>query len=207
MGVLLSCWTPFCGQEWSSLNYLPNGINSAERKLAELLSSCTLGHIESKIRFDTIWTLQLVLLVYLVFPKTSRILEPIKSNVYKYITASGRHLSTFCPPVSHHDAYQFTLIELIGGLCVQGVGKITYKCAQISPEGAPRRVIRFCCVPILKKTNSTTEHNHHHPTDPLDRFEHSNARRRCTSPSLQGVVVTGMMQFDWISKHFSIVSA
>ena len=69
-------------------------------------------------------------------------------------SASGRHLSTFCPPVSHRDAYQFTLIELIGGLCVQGVGKITYKCAQISPEGAPRRVIRFCCVPILKKTNS-----------------------------------------------------
>ena len=35
----------------------------------------------------------------------------------------GRHLSTFCPPVSHMDAYQFTLIELIGRLRVQGVGK------------------------------------------------------------------------------------
>lgn len=62
-------------------------------------------------------------------------------------------------------AYQFTLIELIGGLCVQGVGKITYKCAQISPEGAPRHVIRFCCVPILKKTNSTTAQ----PPPPSDR--------------------------------------
>lgn len=38
-------------------------------------------------------------------------------------TGKGRHLSTFCPPVSHIDAYQFTLIELIGALCVQGVGK------------------------------------------------------------------------------------
>ena len=157
MGVLLSCWTPFCGQEWSSLNYLPNGINSAERKLAELLSSYTLLWIQSKIHFEfQLYELWLVSSAYFVFSKTSRILESIKSNVYKYITASGRHLSTFCPPVSHHDAYQFTLIELIGGLCVQGVGKITYKCAQISPEGAPRRVIRFCCVPILKKTNSTT---------------------------------------------------
>ena len=55
MGVLLSCWTPFCGQEWSSLNYLPNGINSAERKLAELLSSFTLWQIHSKICFKR-WT-------------------------------------------------------------------------------------------------------------------------------------------------------
>ena len=80
--------------------------------------------------------------------------QPATTSIPQPPSASGRHLSTFCPPVSHHDAYQFTLIELIGGLCVQGVGKITYKCAQISPEGAPRRVIRFCCVPILKKTNS-----------------------------------------------------
>ena len=103
--------------------------------------------------------------------------QPATTSIPQPPSASGRHLSTFCPPVSHHDAYQFTLIELIGGLCVQGVGKITYKCAQISPEGAPRRVIRFCCVPILKKTNSCNARSiwvllaAALPTQHSDRFE------------------------------------
>ena len=102
--------------------------------------------------------------------------QPATTSIPQPPSASGRHLSTFCPPVSHHDAYQFTLIELIGGLCVQGVGKITYKCAQISPEGAPRRVIRFCCVPILKKTNSCNARSIRAlaaalPTQHPDRFE------------------------------------
>ena len=130
-----SFWTPFCGQEWSSLNYckwnqLLLGLPLLRLSLYLLPSYSSLG--------AEILLLSQQLLQFHPQPPS----------------ASGRHLSTFCPPVSHHDAYQFTLIELIGGLCVQGVGKITYKCAQISPEGAPRRVIRFCCVPILKKTNS-----------------------------------------------------
>ena len=50
-------------------------------------------------------------------------LMPKDFEFEKCMESKGRHLSTFCPPVSHIDAYQFTLIELIGALCVQGVGK------------------------------------------------------------------------------------